>query len=104
VDGTANEVALRGKLQLVVRKDLHFQWPRAETSDYYMTMGFSPDLNRAVVQAVREMVDFLSTKYHLRQEDAYMLTSMAADLHVTQVVDGTKGIHAMIPKKIFLQH
>jgi len=29
---------------------------------------------------------------------------MAADLHVTQVVDGTKGIHAMIPKKIFLQH
>jgi acetamidase/formamidase len=104
VDGTANEVALRGKFQLTVRKDLHFQWPRAETPDYYMTMGFSPDLNRAVVQAVREMVDFLSLKYHLSPEDAYMLTSMAADLRVTQVVDGTKGIHAMIPKKIFAQN
>jgi acetamidase/formamidase len=104
VDGTANEVALRGQFQLTVRKDLHFRWPRAETSDYYMTMGFSADLNQAVVQAVREMVDFLSTKYHLNQEDAYMLTSIAADLHVTQVVDGTKGIHAMIPKKIFVQH
>lgn len=104
VDGTANEVALRGQFQLTVRKDLHFQWPRAETLDSYMTMGFSPDLDRAAVQAVREMVDFLSFKYHLSKEDAYMLTSMAADLHVTQVVDGTKGIHATIPKKIFVQH
>src|SRR5437588_431929 len=104
VDGTANEVALRGKFQLTVRKDLHFKWPRAETPDYYMTMGFSPDLDRAAVQAVREMVDFLSSRYHLNTEDAYMLTSMGADLHVTQVVDGTKGIHAMIPKKIFVQH
>ena len=104
VDGTANEVALRGTFQLTVRKDLHFKWPRAETPDYYMTMGFSPDLDRAAVQAVREMVDFLSSRYHLNTEDAYMLTSMGADLHVTQVVDGTKGIHAMIPKKIFVQH
>jgi acetamidase/formamidase len=104
VDGTAIEIALRGKFQLTVRKDLHFQWPRAETPDYYMTMGFSPDLNRAAVQAVREMVDFLASKYNLRAEDAYMLTSVAADLHVTQVVDGTKGIHATIAKKIFVRH
>ena len=104
VDGTAIEIGLRGRMQLTVRKDLHFRWPRAETPDYYMTMGFDPDLNRAAVQAVREMVDFLSTRYHLSREDAYMLTSMAADLHVTQIVDGTKGIHAMIPKKIFVQH
>jgi acetamidase/formamidase len=104
VDGTAIEIALRGRLQLTVRKDMHFRWPRAETRDYYMTMGFDPDLNRATVQAVREMVDFLSTRYHLSREDAYMLTSMAADLHVTQIVDGIKGIHAMIPKKTFVQH
>ena len=103
VDGTAIEIALRGRFQLNVRKDLHFQWPRAETPDYFMTMGLNPDLNEAVVQAVREMVDFLSSKYGLSREDAYMLTSMAADFHVTQVVDGTKGIHAMIPKKIFTQ-
>jgi acetamidase/formamidase len=30
-----------------------------------------------------------------------MLCSLAADLRVTQVVDGTKGIHAMIAKSIF---
>ena len=36
----------------------------------------------------------------LRQE-AYMIASIAVDYHVTQVVDGTKGIHGMIPKAIF---
>ena len=66
-------------------------------------MGFSPDLNRAAVQAVREMVRFLVEERHLSTEDAYMLTSIAADLHVTQIVDGTKGIHAVLPKQIFVQ-
>lgn len=102
-DGTALEVALHGKLQLTVRKDMHLLWPRAETPESYITMGFSPDLNRAAVQAVREMVRFLVEERHLSTEDAYMLTSMAADLHVTQIVDGTKGIHAVLPKRIFVQ-
>jgi acetamidase/formamidase len=30
-----------------------------------------------------------------------MLLSAAMDLHVTQVVDGTKGVHALLPKSIF---
>ena len=103
VDGTALEVALHGKLQLTVRKDMHLLWPRAETPESYITMGFSPDLNRAAVQAVREMVRFLVEERHLSTEDAYMLTSIAVDLRVTQVVDRTKGIHAVLPKRIFVQ-
>lgn len=103
VDGTALEVALRGSLQLTVRKDMHLMWPRAETPESYITMGFSSDLNRAAVQATREMVRFLQAERHLSTEDAYMLTSIAADLHVTQIVDGTKGIHAVLSKKIFVQ-
>jgi acetamidase/formamidase len=35
------------------------------------------------------------------RDDAYMLCSQAVDLRVTQLVDGVKGIHAMIPKSIF---
>ena len=31
-----------------------------------------------------------------------MLCSLAVDLRVTEVVDGTKGIHAMLPKKLFI--
>jgi acetamidase/formamidase len=37
----------------------------------------------------------------LSRQEAYMIASIAVDYHVTQVVDGTKGIHGMIPKAIF---
>lgn len=102
VDGTAIEVALWGKFQFFVRKDLKFKWPQAETPDYYMTMGFDPDLDKAAQMAVREMVRYLVTQRHLSADDAYMLCSLAVDLRVTEVVDGTKGIHAMLPKKLFI--
>jgi len=54
--------------------------------------------------AVRETIDFLTGKFpNLTREEAYMIASVAVDYHVTQVVDGTKGIHGMIPKSIFKQ-
>jgi len=101
VDGTAIETANWGRFQLVVRKDMHLKWPRAETPDYYMTIGLDPDLNKAAQLAVREMVDYLVTVRHLTRDQAYMLSSMAVDLEVSEVVDGTKEIHALLPKRIF---
>ncbi len=101
VDGTAIECSLIGTFQLVVRKDLKFRWPRAETPTHYMTMGFSEDLNEAARMATHEMVAFLMEKFRLTADDAYMLASMAADLRVTQNVDRVKGVHAMIAKSIF---
>jgi acetamidase/formamidase len=101
VDVTALETSLLGAFQFVVRKDLHFHWPRAETPTHYITMGLDPDLNKAAKMAVREMLDFLTAEKHLSRDDAYMLASSAADLRITQVVDGTKGAHMMIPKNIF---
>jgi acetamidase/formamidase len=55
----------------------------------------------ALKMAVREAIDFLVTEKHPSREDAYMLCSTAVDFNVTQAVDGTKGVHAMIPKSIF---
>jgi len=49
------------------------------------------------------MVDFLVTEKRMSRDDAYNLCSLAADLHVTQLVDGTKGVHAMVAKSIFTQ-
>ena len=66
-----------------------------------MTMGLHVDLDEAARIATREMLDFLVEQKGLTRDDAYMLASAAMDLMVTQVVDGTKGIHAMIPKVIF---
>jgi acetamidase/formamidase len=47
------------------------------------------------------MVEYLVSQKGLSRDDAYILCSLAADLHVTQAVDGTKGVHAMIAKSLF---
>ncbi|HKW97466.1 MAG TPA: acetamidase/formamidase family protein [Bryobacteraceae bacterium] len=101
VDLAALETALTGTFRFVVRKDMKLHWPRAETPTHYMTMGFDEDLNQAVKNALREMLDFLVTAKHMSRDDAYMLASVAADLSITELVDGKKGVHAMIPKNIF---
>lgn len=101
VDGSALETALTGVFQLVVRKDLRWKWPRAETPTHLIAMGFSGDLDEAARHATRELIEFVRERYHLSAEDAYMLASAAADLRVTQLVDGVKGIHAMLPKGLF---
>ena len=101
VDITALETSLSGVFQLVVRKDLHLLWPRGETPTQYIAMGMHEDLREAAKIAVEQMIDFLATEKHLSREDAYMLTSVAADLSITQVVDGNKGVHATIAKSIF---
>lgn len=98
---TALETSLVGTFQFVVRKDLKLRWPRAETPVAFMTMGINEDLTEATRVAVREMIDFLVVEKKLSRDDAYMLASVAADLSITQLVDGTKGVHAMIPKAIF---
>ena len=64
--------------------------------------GFQRRSKRRRKLAVREMIDFLVTEKHLTRDDAYQLASVAADLHITQLVDGNKGVHTMIPKRIFV--
>jgi acetamidase/formamidase len=102
VDITALETSLIGTFQFTVRKDMHLKWPRAETPTHYITMGLNDDLNMCAQLAVHEMIDFLVTEKHLSRDDAYMLASVAADLHITELVDGNKGVHMMLPKSIFV--
>ena len=101
VDITALETELTGTFQFIVRKDLHLNWPRAETPTHFITMGIHEDLTEATKIAVRETLDFLVSVKGLSREDAYMLASTAVDFEITQLVDGTKGVHGMIPKGIF---
>jgi len=103
VAGTAIETSLAGRFQFFVRKDMHLGWPRAETPTHYITMGLSEDLDIAIKTALREMIDYLVTEKGMNRDDAYMLASMAVDMRITQLVSKTKGIHAMLPKDIFVQ-
>ena len=103
VDITAMETSLDGTLEFIVHKGMRIRWPRAETPTHYISMGFHEDLNEATKLAVREMIDFLVNEKHLSRDDAYMLTSVAGDVDITELVDGNKGVHVMLPKNIFKQ-
>jgi acetamidase/formamidase len=97
---TAIETALQGRFRLTLRKDLKLTYPRAETASHYITMAMDPDLDQCVVRALRDMIVLIGEKRNLSREDAYTLCSLAADLRVTQTVNGAKGIHCMIAKNI----
>jgi len=98
---SAIETSLKGEIQVIVRKNKPLKQPRAETLTHFMTMGLNADLDEASKIATREMLDWIVEMKGLSREDAYMLASAAMDLVVTQVVDGTKGVHALLPKAIF---
>ncbi|MEJ1161305.1 acetamidase/formamidase family protein [Prosthecomicrobium sp. N25] len=98
VNVTAIETALQGTFEFVLRKDLRFAYPRAETPTHHITMGMDPDLDQCAIRALRDMIVLMGEKGGLSREDAYTLCSLAADLRVTQTVNVSKGIHCMIAK------
>ena len=105
VDITALETQLTGTFQFIVHKDQHLLWPRGETPDYYIAMGFDEDLKTATEMAVRNMITFLSEQNpdhpHITRDDAYSLISTACDVDITQLVDTKSGVHVMCAKKLF---
>lgn len=100
VDLTALETCLTGTFRLTLYKQQPLATPRAITPTHYITHGFHPDLDVAAEEALRDMIDWLGSLAGLSPADAYLLCSLACDLHVTQVVNATKGVHAMVSRDI----
>jgi acetamidase/formamidase len=98
---SAIESSNTATMQFIVHKGVELKVARAETRTHYILMGLDPELNMAMRMAIMQTLDFLREKKKLDFFDALALGSVAVDFEVTQVVDGTKGIHAMVPKAIF---
>lgn len=96
---TALETCLSGTFEFVVHKK-KLEMPRAITPTHYITMGLDPDLDDAAKQALRDMIRWLVEIKKWTAEEAYVFCSLACDLRVTQLVDGNKGIHAMVDRKL----
>ncbi len=95
---TAIEAALTGTFEFLLRRDLRLKSPRAETADDWIRMGFDEDLDDAAKAALRDMIELIRQRSGLGAQDAYTLCSIAADLRVTQMVDGNKGVHCVLAK------
>lgn len=101
ISGTAIEASLNVLMQIVLRKDFAFPSPLLETPKNWIVHGFGPDLDAAMKNASLDMLHLLTETQGLSRDDGYSLMSVASDFAVTQVVDGTQGVHVRIPRDIF---
>ncbi len=97
---TAIETALKGTFELVLHQAAALAYPRAETPTHWITMGMDPDLDQCLAMALRDMIALLGEIEGLSREDAYTLCSLAVDFRITQTVNVSRGVHAMLPKAL----
>lgn len=100
--GTAIEASLTARIQVGIAKGLGNTSPLLETASHWYTHGFGADLDAAMRMAAEQMLWFLRDRREMSADDAYSLCSVAMDLGVTQVVDGTIGCHAGLAKDVFV--
>ena len=96
VSGTAIECASSARVTLEVRDGPPLDWPCARIEGAWLTFGFDQDLGRAAKIAVDGMVALMGRKHGLEPDDALALASIVVDLRVTQIVNETLGVHAVL--------
>ena len=100
-DGELSQLAIecpieRAVLTLDVRDDLRLEWPIARTADAWITFGFDEDLDEAAAIAIECMLDLMEREHGLERRDALALASVVVDLRVTQLVNRSRGVHAIL--------
>jgi acetamidase/formamidase len=100
-DGEAAGPALECPMERVsvtfgLLDDMPLTMPQADTPAGWLTFGLNEDLDEAMWLAMEGMLGVLERRGYTRKE-ALMLASMVVDLRVTQVVNVTKGVHAVLP-------
>jgi acetamidase/formamidase len=86
------------ELTLVLRDDLQLKLPRAHTPAGWITFGLHEDLNVAMVQALDGMLDLLVKEFRWERKHALGMASLLVDFRITQVVNGVRGVHAVLPR------
>jgi acetamidase/formamidase len=96
VSGTAIETTAHARLTLEVRDDFSLAWPCARIDDAWLTFGFDRDLGRAAEIALDGMIALMKREHGLAAHDALALASVVVDLRVTQIVNDSVGVHAVL--------
>jgi acetamidase/formamidase len=95
--GTAIECAMdEVELKVGLVKGAELKNPEASTPAGYITFGFSTDLDEAMLTAVEAMIDHVQRQFVLDRREATAVATVAVDLRVTQVVNGSLGVHALL--------
>jgi acetamidase/formamidase len=97
--GTAIECPMAAAdLTFHLHPDMTITTPRAETADGWLTFGFDEDLDEAMAVALGAMLDLMGEQHGLDRAEAMALSSVLVDLRITQVVNGVRGVHAVLSR------
>ena len=101
-DGEVSTTAIECPMERVdltfdLLPDLHLTTPRAETPVGWLTFGFHADLDEAMFIALDAMLDLMGELHGLERRESLGLASLLVDLRITQIVNGVKGVHAVLP-------
>lgn len=87
----------RADLTFDLLPDVHLKLPRAHTPSGWITFGFDADLEIALFQALDGMLTLIGELHGVGRADALALASVAVDMRITQIVNGVRGVHAVLP-------
>ena len=96
VSGTAIEAPLERAQVTLELSDRELRSPIARIAGAWVAFGFDEDLDLAAEQATETMLDLMEAELEVERPHALALASVAVDLHVTQIVNGVKGVHAVL--------
>eukprot|EP00977_Amphora_coffeiformis_P014799 scaffold4223_cov189-Amphora_coffeaeformis.AAC.59 len=102
--GTALETSLTGTFRLTVRDDMPWSTVvRAETPHSMIGIGVEKSVDHAIQSSLTHLVDWMLKTPQcaaMSRVDCECLCSIAADIAVTQVVNGsTRGAHVILQKE-----
>jgi acetamidase/formamidase len=96
VSGTAIESPLERAQLTLELSELELRSPVARVPGAWAAFGFDEDLDLAAEHAMATMLDLMERERGLERSHALALASVVVDLHVTQIVNGVKGVHAIL--------
>ena len=110
---TAVEMNAQVTLRFGLESGRRIQEPRLRTAGpvgaatnhgpHFATTAHGPELFAASQQAIRYMIDHLVQERGLSREEAYVVSSVAVDLKISEIVDAPNWIvSAFLPEEIFV--
>jgi acetamidase/formamidase len=101
-DGEVSSTAIECPMERVtltfrLHEELHIETPRAYTEAGWITFGFDKDLDEATIIAVEAMLRLIEEKHGIERPVSLGLASLLVDMRITQIVNGVRGVHAVLP-------
>src|SRR5262245_37624939 len=83
-------------MEFRLRPELALALPRARLTGGWLTFGFGRSLDDAAAMATVEMVKLMGELYGFSPREALSLAGLVVDLRITQMVNGVRGVHALL--------